>query len=228
MLRGTPNGLLSSQLRGLRHHEYPGAQFHHPADHCEESKIMHPKYWKHAMLVATGLLLAACATTPQVSVVGDPQAEFSRYATYSFAKPLGTDRGTGVSTVLSNLLRSLARTEMDSRGFSYVETGGDLEVNFFVETQEKIETRYEPGWGMHYGYWNYPYGVWTDYDHTRIRQYTVGTLHLDIVDMARKQLIWEAIAQGRVKTDFTYEQDDVRAAMKEMFTGFPQRTAATP
>jgi Domain of unknown function (DUF4136) len=190
--------------------------------------IMNRKPWKHAILATMVLLLAACATTPQVSVVGDPQAEFARYATYSFAKPLGTDRETGISTVLSNLLRSLARTELESRGFSYVETGGDLEVNFFVETKEKIESHYDPGWGMHYGYWNYPYGVWADYDHTHIHQYTVGTLHLDIVDLARKQLIWEAIAQGRVKTDFTYEQDDVRAAMAEMFTGFPRRTAAAP
>jgi hypothetical protein len=171
-------------------------------------------------------LVAACATAPRVDVARDPNAEFARYATFTFHEPLHTDRESGVGTVLSQLLRSLAMTEMESRGYRYVQENADLEINFFVETREKLESVPDPAWGVHYGYWNYPYGVWTGYGPERIRQYTVGTLHLDIVDVARKQLVWEAIAVGRVKTDFSYEQDDVRKALVEMFAGLPPRSAA--
>jgi hypothetical protein len=181
--------------------------------------------WKLAALCALALLLAGCASAPRVSVAQDPDAEFERYATFSFAHPLGTDRDPDVSTVLSNLLRSLAMTELEKRGYVHVERGGDLEVDFMVETREKIESFPDPAWGAHYGYWNHPYGVWAGYDHDHIRQYTVGTLHLDLIDVVRKQLIWEAIAEHRIESDFTYEQDDVRTAMGEMFRELPARRA---
>jgi len=181
--------------------------------------------WRRAgLLTASLLLVTGCVSTPQVEIASDPNADFPRYATFTFHEPLHTDRESGVSTVLSQLLRSLTMEAMESRGYGYVQQGADLEINFFVETREKIESYPEVGWGAHYGYWNYPFGVWTGYGSETIRQYTVGTLHLDIVDLARKQLVWEAIAVGRVDTDFSYEQDDVRAAMVEMFAGFPARS----
>ena len=60
-----------------------------------------------------------------------------------------------------------------------------------------------------------------DYDQERIRQFTEGALHLDIIDVARKQLIWEAMAEHRVKSAHAYADEDVRAAMTGMFAGFP-------
>lgn len=178
-------------------------------------------------LVACVLVLSGCASTPRVDVASDPAAEFTRYATFTFHEPLHTDRESGVSTVLSQSLRRITLAEMQSRGYEYVEASAnaDLEVNFFVEHREKVESYPDGSWGMHYGYWGYPYGVWSGYSSPRIRQYTVGTLHLDIVDLDRKQLIWEAIAEGRVQSDYTYEQDDVEKAIVEMFAKFPPRTA---
>jgi len=186
-----------------------------------------PDWLRGGLLGALLLVVAACAATPRVDVASDPGADFGRYATFTFHEPLHTDRESGVGTVLSQLLRSLAMTELQSRGYVYVTENADLEVNFFVETREKLESVPDPDWGWHYGYWNYPYGVWTGYGYggERIRQYTVGSLHLDVVDLTRKQLVWEAVAVGRVKTDFSYEQEDVRRAMVEMFAGFPARSA---
>jgi hypothetical protein len=191
-------------------------------------RICNDRRWGKARLATVCLLLlAGCASTPRVDIASDPNAEFGRYETFTFHEPLHTDRESGVGTVLSQLLRSLTLVEMERRGYEYVERDADLEINFFVENREKIESYPDPARGMHYGYWNHPYGVWSGYGSERIRQYTIGTLHLDIVDLARKQLVWEAIAVDRVKTDFSYEQDDVRKAMVEMFAGFPARAAPT-
>ena len=185
----------------------------------------------HRSVVATilflALLVGACASTPRVDVARDPEADFSRYTTFSFHTPLGTDRDSGTRTVLSQQLQNLTRAELESRGDRYVVADADLELDFFVETRERIESVPDPRMGMHYGYWRYPWSVWSGYEPERIRQYTIGTLHVDVVDVARKQLIWEAIAEGRVRSDFSYEQDDVRKAIAEMFEAFPARSGGS-
>ena len=62
------------------------------------------------------LVLGACAVTPQVDVVRDPGAAFSRFATFMFHTPLHTDRSSGEGTVLSQRLRVLAERELTARG----------------------------------------------------------------------------------------------------------------
>ena len=41
--------------------------------------------------VAGLVLVAACASTPRISVVRDPGADFAGYRTFAFYEPLGTD-----------------------------------------------------------------------------------------------------------------------------------------
>lgn len=174
------------------------------------------------------LLLGGCAATPRVDVAQDPEADFARYTTFTFHTPLGTDRDSGTRTVLSQQLQGLTRAELEARGYRYVTADADLELDFFVETRERIESVPDSRYDMHYGYWRYPWSVWGGYPPERIRQYTIGTLHVDVVDVARRQLVWEAIAEGRVRGDFSYEQDDVRKAVAEMFERFPRRAGVAP
>jgi hypothetical protein len=170
-------------------------------------------------------LLGACATAPRVEVARDPGADFSRYATFSFHAPLGTDRPDGTGTILSQALRQASRSELEARGYRYTEQGGDLEVNFFVETREVVEGLRRPGVSVGVGYGSYHsrYGVWTGYGTDRIQQYTEGTLHVDVIDAARRQLIWEGIARDRLSEgDFAFELDEARQAVAEIFARFPR------
>lgn len=194
-----------------------------------------------AAFCALALLLAACATTPRVEVAHDPEADFARYRTFGFQEPLRTDRAEGTRTVLSQVLRNLTRAELESRGYRYAESGADLLLDFSVDTREKVESypdhrvgidyRMHPYYHPHYRPRYYPhyhprYSVWGGYDQVRIRQFTEGTLHVDVVDVARDQLVWEAVAQERLAgDDFVYAQDDVRAAITEIFARFPRRVA---
>jgi hypothetical protein len=174
-------------------------------------------------------LLGACATAPRVEVARDPGADFARYATFSFHAPLGTDRPDGTGTILSQALRQASRSELEARGYRYTEQGGDLEVNFFVETREVVQGMNRPGVrvGIGYGGYHSRYGVWTGYGTDRIRQYTEGTLHVDVVDAARRQLIWEGISRERLSEgDFAFELDEARQAVAEILARFPR--AAEP
>lgn len=168
------------------------------------------------------LVLGACAVTPQVDVVRDPGAAFSRYATFMFHEPLHTDRPSGEGTVLSQRLRALAERELTARGCRSVAADADLEINFFVETRERLESVADDEWGFHYGYWGQPFGYWSAYRDPRLRQFTLGTLHLDVVDTARRQLVWEAVASDRVTTGLGFDDKDVERAVVRMFKAFPR------
>lgn len=180
--------------------------------------------WRQSAAGAAALLAAAlsgCASTPRVDVVSDPSLVPGRHATYRFHEPLHTDRESGEGTVLSQRLRSLAARELAARGCRRVDGDADLEVNFFTEMERRFESVPDDDWGFHYGYWNYPFGYWAGYRELRIRDYSVGTLHLDVVDVAGRQLVWEAAAADRVTSAFEYDDADIARAVARMFADFP-------
>ncbi|MAT83353.1 MAG: hypothetical protein CMD39_03595 [Gammaproteobacteria bacterium] len=57
------------------------------------------------------------------------------------------------------------------------------------------------------------------------RQYTQGTLHVDVVDAGLDQMIWEGIAESRRRDgQFTFEPENARKAVARVFADFPRRT----
>lgn len=53
-------------------------------------------------------------------------------------------------------------------------------------------------------------------------QYTEGTYNIDIVDNARKQLVWEAVGVGRVSEDALENLEQrVREGVPKFFAGYP-------
>lgn len=179
--------------------------------------------WRRWLLVlASAALLAGCATGPQVESLRSPEADFGRYRTFTFHRPLGTDRQEGVSTILSQTLRRATRAELEALGYRYVQADADLAVNFFVETREIIEGWRRPGVGFGYGVFHRHYGVWADYGVDEIRQYTEGTLHVDVVDVENNQLAWEGVVRARVSPDrLTADPERVERAIARVFATFP-------
>ena len=173
--------------------------------------------------LASMALLWGCATGPRVEAIRSPEAEFDQYRTFTFHRPLGTDRQEGAGTILSQSLRRATRAELEALGYEYVESGADLRVNFFVETREVVEgMRRNPSIGIGYGVFHRHYGVWSDYG-TDVRQYTEGTLHVDVVDAGTNQLVWEGIARGRGDgDDLTFDPERVEQSVSRVFARFPR------
>lgn len=185
---------------------------------------MRSRLQRRLVSVALTMLVGGCAST-HVEVARSPEADFDRYATFSFFQPLGTDREKGTGTILSQTLKRAARADLEGRGYRYLTEGGDLQVNFFVETKEMLEGR-SPSVGVSYGIFHRRYGVWTDYD-TELHQYTVGTLHVDVVDVRTDQLAWEGVAQARQPdTGFVFDPKKVQEAVERVFAKFPRRSPA--
>lgn len=167
--------------------------------------------------------LIGCASTPNTISNVAPDADFSQYSTFGFFSPLATDRQTHESMVSSFLKVAMAQ-ELDRRGLAYSDSP-DLMVNFYINTQEKIRTRSVPTSPRYYSYRNsYGYNPYVGYPRyeTRIEQYTVGTLHIDVVDVKAQELVWEGAASGRVTNrairNLEKTIDDAVAAIMQ---GFP-------
>lgn len=170
---------------------------------------------------AMALLLWSCATAPLVQTSRNPEADFAGYASFTFRAPLGTDRDDGTETILSQALKQRARAELTALGYRYVDDGADLRVNFFIESREVIEDRPGSGVSIGYGVYHRHIGVWHDYGRD-IRQVTEGTLHLDVVDTAENQLVWEGLGEARIAPDeLDFDRADLESAVSRMFRGFP-------
>jgi hypothetical protein len=177
---------------------------------------------------ACSFWLAGCASAPRVDVARAPGVDFGGYGTFSFHQPLGTDRQPGTTSILSQNLMQATRSELEARGYRYVEEGADLHVNFFVESKEVVEgLRRRPGVAFGYGMFHRNYGVWSGYD-TEVRQYTEGALHVDVVDAAREQLVWESVSRTRAHDgDFSFDPQRVRAVVSRVFADFPRRSVSS-
>lgn len=192
-----------------------------------QALVRRRRYAIAGMLAA--MLLAGCASGPSIYVNADPAANFSGYRTYNFMNPLGTDR-PGYSSVLSEYLRTAASRELEARGYRKGDNP-DLLVNFNVQTKEKVQTTSVPSgpaYGGYYGYRSGYYGTWGGYE-TQVTQYTEGTLTVDVVDAARKQLAWDGTAVGRVREDARKNlQPAVDKVMAQIFAEFPSRLPPAP
>ena len=148
-------------------------------------------------IMAMGLV--SCATTPNTITNVAPGVDFRQYSTYGFFSPLSTDN-QGYESLVSNFLKVAVAQELDRRGLTYSDSP-DLMVNFYIETEEKIRTRSVPTAQPYYAYRGpygyYPYHTYPAHE-TRIDQYTVGSLNIDVVDAKTNTLVWEGMVSGRV------------------------------
>lgn len=189
---------------------------------------------KHSMIrwlplaAAAGLLaLGGCATGPNVRADYDRSADFSAYKTFAFASPLGTDRN-GYQSVVSQHLKAATQRELEARGMRLDAAAPQLLVNFSATLSDKLRVTTMPTMGVgvgmgYYGYRGGMYSTWPLYaDQTTVSQYQEGTLNIDVVDAARKQLVWEGVVTDSVTQKM---QDDVpaavNAAVKAAFVKYP-------
>ena len=178
------------------------------------------------LVAAAVLVLAACATGPRITSDVDPSADFARYRTFAFYSPLAIEN-QGYATLTSGRTKDAARRQMEVRGYVYDEKSPDLWVNLNAYMQEKTDVYSTPEVDYDYyysyrarGYVAVPY--WRD--RTDVRQYTEGTLNVDVVDARQKRLVWEGVAVGtvgRVKPEQRGERID--AAVAAIFATYPYR-----
>ena len=172
------------------------------------------------LTAALALLVIGCASEPRINVAtaSNPAIDLAGVRSYNFIQPLGTDRPNGVQTPLSAMLMTALNREMSERGFQRADKP-DLLINVFVSTEQQIDVRQVPTSTSFYGRRS-RYSNWGTATTTQVRQFTQGTLAIDVVDARQNMLAWEGIAQqrlGRNAQQVSAEEVDrvVRAIMAE-------------
>jgi hypothetical protein len=180
-----------------------------------------------ALALLTSLILASCASTPNTYSSAAPDADFSNIKTYGFFDQISTDK-VGYQSLETNFLKVAVAQELDLRGLVYEPTNPDVQLNFYIHTEEKIRSRSVPTMGG--GYYGYRGGFYDDFGYggvayeTRIDQYTEGTLTVDMIDPVNRKLLWEGTVAGRLtKKDVQNMEATVDQAVKDVFINFPIR-----
>jgi hypothetical protein len=158
------------------------------------------------------LVLSGCASGPTITVNTAPGTDLSNIQTFNFIQPLGSDRDNGARTPLSMMLMSSMSREMARRGLKQSDSP-DMLIDFFVTTEARMDVR-TTGSSMHSVHrsnWNRSCcTTWPTY-RTTVRQYTQGTLLIDLINPSANALIAEGAAGKRLRSNEVSQKqmDDV-------------------
>ena len=165
------------------------------------------------------LVLAGCAASgPTIMVNTAPGTDLSGFETFNCLQPLGTDRDNGARTPMSSMLMGAMTRELTTRGLTQSDSP-DLMVDFFVTTEDRMDVRTTRSSSMHSmhsvhrSHWGRSsFSTWPTYQ-TTVRQYTQGTLLVDLIDPAANALVAEGAAQNRIRSNELSRQqvDDIVA-----------------
>jgi hypothetical protein len=185
----------------------------------------------NAVAVATILIASPALAGPKASANADSSVDLRQFQTFGWANPIGTDQN-GYQSILSQNLKASTQRQLEARGLRYDATNPQLLVNFNARLDDKMKVTNVPtptmamgvGYGRgYYGYRGGMYGTYPMYqDQTTVSQYKEGTLNIDIVDVSRKQLVWEDVVSDTItqkKRDNM--QKTVDDYMKAAFKKFP-------
>jgi hypothetical protein len=157
------------------------------------------------------LCAVAFASAASVSRDYDKTADFTRYKTYAWAKPVATGNELSDKRITSAVEATLA-----AEGWTKAEQGADIFVaaHAVVDEKQNIDTIYSgwgPGWGYHGG------GIAT----TQVTSYLVGTLIVDMFDGASKSLVWRGTATDTITQNPDKNEKTLAKALKKLFSKFP-------
>jgi hypothetical protein len=170
---------------------------------------------------ATLLLMAGCASGPDVRGDFDPAADFGRFRTFGFVEQAGTDSGDARS-ITTTLLQNAAAREMEARGYVRSDTP-DLVINFHGRLEERvdIQSRPAPSMGPTWGYRGWAGSPWGGTEVTT-RRYNVGTLVIDLVDLEQRQMVFQGSAQDTVTRQMQQNREQtINDAVAQIFARFP-------
>lgn len=159
--------------------------------------------------------LSGCSTV-SVNYDYDNKSDFSAIHTYNWGESNGADDELAKNQILKNRIVASVDSYLQSRGYRKVDPAqADVLVVIGAGVKEKMRVT---NWGGPGGYYRDPwYDPWwggSAYGgRVDVSYYQEGTLVIDIVDNAKKELIWRGLGTGIVSRQS--DQEKQRAAIDE-------------
>ena len=176
-------------------------------------KIKHLKWILPLMLV---FLLASCVGV-RVTTDYDHSVDFAKYKTYNFSQEINKIK---ISDINRRRLKNDIGAQLEARGYQMSETP-DILVNVFVKgTTKYTANAYTSGFGGPWGF--YRWGLGSSNTWVNVDRYTEGTMFIDLIDVQKKELIWEGIAQGMINPRTNTTAQDLNDIVTRVFKEFPR------
>jgi Domain of unknown function (DUF4136) len=180
------------------------------------------------LLVALPMLVVAGGSG--VNTDFDPDVDFKAYSTYSFVPGLELSK-TGLLSDPSvrDRIKNFISGALDERGLMEVprDQNHTLAVRYWValeqKTDETVVLNNNPGYyGGYPLYWS---GAWAwSYEEYVVQDYVQGTLVVDLIDTASKQLIWRTYLRQKIE-DRTEAYEEASKNLRKSFADFPPSDA---
>ncbi len=184
---------------------------------------------KYVAILGAAILLGACATPGfEAKHDYDDTIDFSGYQTFAWISQNPMNIGvTSVapSPLLEPRIMSSLERALVAKGyrFSKQPKDADFVVSFTVGARDQIRVDSYPATGGRYyrrgGWGGAYYGYGTE---TRVRQYTKGTLAVDIFSVEERRPVWHGFATKKITEDDRDNQSaTIDAAVAAIIAGFP-------
>ena len=188
-------------------------------------------------MVIAGLILLSlttgCSSTLAVDSEWNREVDFEALKSYAWiSQDKGPSREQQLPSHLDLRLRRVVDEILsDEKGFEKAPSPAraDFLLAYYIDTRKGLKVNYSAYAGYYGGY---GYGYWPGYYGPRgmgfatagamptVREYTTGTLVLDIVDPETKTLIWTGVIQGEAKYR-NPSGERVTKVMTQMLKKFP-------
>ncbi len=147
------------------------------------------KYNRIFLILLVAASLTGCSTI-QVQSDYDESVDFGAYSTYAYMEaPQGVLAG---NAMLATSIEQAVDSELATDGYRKIESGTpDFYVAYHGAVNEVISSVTVERWG-------YGWRRWARTAEVRVDTYQQGTLVIDIVNAADKELVWRGSVQGNV------------------------------
>lgn len=186
----------------------------------------------HALLATASLALGAC-TTAKVTSDFDETQNFTGYQTYAWAgeSPMAVYGSRPVPPTLEPKVARAIEAELAAKGFRKADTlkEADFAVSFTIGTRDGTQITQTPDyfwverqrWG--WGYSFYPPGrLRASGTRTEVREYTEGSLSIDIYDVERRSPVWHGTGTKNLSSaELNGETSHVVEGVSRVLEGFP-------
>ena len=179
--------------------------------------IPHPGF---GFVVFICLVLAGCAASIPVETDYDPGQDFSGFRNYAWH-----DDARAPSPLVADRIRGAIETRLGARGYARVEPDAapDFRVSFTAVAEQALRV---DEMTSRMGYSNRRWGVGVS-SASRFKEYTRGTLIIDIIDAPGENLLWRgtsarALGEERSPEERASEVMEIVTAILQQFPPTPE------
>ncbi|HSF68116.1 MAG TPA: DUF4136 domain-containing protein [Nitrospiraceae bacterium] len=186
------------------------------------------------LLMIPVVMFFACVvgcSTIDVKIDFDPAADFTRFHTFAFGGLTDiTQTGLLDNSLVRKRIESAVARELTKKGLREVTTEDhpDLLVNYWIGTKDKqqVSGTSGPGVGGYRGGYYGGYGWGASYSTVTTYEYKEGTLVVDLVEPAKKELQWRATMVAILEDTTEGNIELGNKAIAEAFENYPPKKQA--